>query len=53
MALEKPTENKALAPEQVATKLVDPNTGIEVVPVPDGFDAHLEERGLTGPCKDC
>jgi len=40
MALEKPTENKALAPEQDVTKLVDPNTGIEVVAVPDGFDAQ-------------
>jgi hypothetical protein len=37
----------------VVVKLVDPNTGIEVVPVPDGFNAHLEERGLAGPCKDC
>lgn len=53
MALEKPTQSKALAPEQVVTKLVDPNTGIEVAPVPDTFDAHVKSLGYDGPCKDC
>ena len=53
MALEKPTENKALATEQVVTKLIDPNTGVEVTPVPDGFDAHIEARGLNKPCEEC
>ena len=50
MAKEK-TEPVEAAPEVV--KLVDVNTGVEVAPVPDGFDAHIERSGLGGPCKDC
>jgi hypothetical protein len=37
----------------VVVKLVDPNTGIEVTPVPDTFDAHVKSLGYDGPCKDC
>jgi hypothetical protein len=37
----------------VVVNLVDPNTGIEVVPVPDTFDAHVKSLGYDGPCKDC
>ena len=37
----------------VVVKLVDPNTGIEVAPVPDTFDAHVKSLGYDGPCKDC
>lgn len=53
MAVQKPTENKAVQPEQVETKLVDPNTGLEVAPVTDDFDTHVKKLGLGGPCKDC
>jgi hypothetical protein len=53
MAVTKPTESKEVQPKQVETKLVDPNTGLEVAPVKDDFDTYVKTLGLGGPCKNC
>jgi hypothetical protein len=53
MAKDTPEEKKAVTSEQVVTKIVDVNTGVEVAPVPAGFDAHIIARGLDKPCEEC
>lgn len=51
MAKEKEEPTVEAAP--AVAPIIDPNTGAEVVPVPAGFDAHIEARGLNKPCEDC
>ena len=47
----KDTEPTMAAPE--VAKLVDPNTGLEVAPVPDSFDDLVKSLGYNKPCEDC
>jgi phosphoribosylanthranilate isomerase len=51
--MDKDTPEQVEEAAPVVDKLVDVNTGVEVAPVPAGFDAHIIARGLDKPCEEC